>query len=613
MGTKYSSQSVSAYNASAPSDDGSTASTNQVKWATIKTKLSDPLNSFASAVNSALVTAFDYSMRSVTSADSTVAGDHMRTLQVPSTVTTTFTISLGDAATMANGYIVRIRNSGQIGITIGRATAGDTLDGAASNKLLPPGATGIYAVNASANGYVTLSYAGPVQDTDAIVAGGTDGTKKVRLEVDGLTTGTTRVLTVPDFDGTIATLAGTEIITNKTLTSPTINTAAAGGAWTAASTWTLPAFTLGGAVTGNGQNISGIGTLSATGAAEIAGASAATLGGNFAVNVEAGANLSVRTFSGIGGVGTGIGLDALNDAASSVVTFGIRGSSIVFRGASGESGRWDTSGNLLVGTTSVQQNSILSVVSDATHNTIAAKTAGGAGVWPLELWSTATVDDNSFAVFGTEGAFTTRGSIDYNRAGGAVRYNTSSDGTLKNKFGPAPVAVSKDLVLASPISEYAWRDDPTQKKQIGPIAQELYESGFTGAVKVGGMRDVMEDIKEDVFEDVEEDVFEDLIGDITEPVYEDAFNAEGAKIGVIQTGTQVVGQGVVGRVKTGTQIVSKKVGERVIGQQKVGEKYEPWGVDKTAFTFHLVVCVQDLYAQLGALRADFDAYKAAHP
>jgi hypothetical protein len=207
MGSKYTSQTVSGFNSAPPSDDGSTASSNQVLWNTIKTKLADPLNVAIAAVNSALVTANDFSMRSVTSADSTVAGDHMRTLQVPSTVTTTFTISLADAATMTNGYIVRVRNSSQIGVTIGRDSVGDTLDGAASNKLLPPGATGVYAVNAAANGYVTLSYAGPVQDTDAIVAGGTDGTKKVRLEVDGLTTATTRVLTVQDADGALAYVA----------------------------------------------------------------------------------------------------------------------------------------------------------------------------------------------------------------------------------------------------------------------------------------------------------------------------------------------------------------------------------------------------------------------
>jgi len=39
---------------------------------------------------------------------------------------------------------------------------------------------------------------------------------------------------------------------------------AVGGVWTAISTWTLPAVTLGGAVTGAGQNMTGLGTLTAT-------------------------------------------------------------------------------------------------------------------------------------------------------------------------------------------------------------------------------------------------------------------------------------------------------------------------------------------------------------
>lgn len=64
----------------------------------------------------------------------------------------------------------------------------------------------------------------PVADTTAIVKGSADPTKLLRIEVDGFTTATTRVLTAPDFDGTIATLAGTEVFTNKTLTSPALNT-----------------------------------------------------------------------------------------------------------------------------------------------------------------------------------------------------------------------------------------------------------------------------------------------------------------------------------------------------------------------------------------------------
>lgn len=47
--------------------------------------------------------------------------------------------------------------------------------------------------------------------------------------------------------------------TSPTLSTPTINTAASvGGAWTAAATWTLPAFTLGGTVSGGGKQINNV-------------------------------------------------------------------------------------------------------------------------------------------------------------------------------------------------------------------------------------------------------------------------------------------------------------------------------------------------------------------
>ena len=58
MASPYTSTSVSGYNSSPPVDDGSQTSANRVKWSTIKTKLSDPLNTFAGAVNTALATAF---------------------------------------------------------------------------------------------------------------------------------------------------------------------------------------------------------------------------------------------------------------------------------------------------------------------------------------------------------------------------------------------------------------------------------------------------------------------------------------------------------------------------------------------------------------------------
>lgn len=74
----------------------------------------------------------------------------------------------------------------------------------------------------------------PFSDGEALVRGSSDATKLLRFEVDGFTTGTTRVLTAPNFDGTISTLAGTETLTNKSLTSPTVTgtPTAAGSTWT---------------------------------------------------------------------------------------------------------------------------------------------------------------------------------------------------------------------------------------------------------------------------------------------------------------------------------------------------------------------------------------------
>ena len=51
---------------------------------------------------------------------------------------------------------------------------------------------------------VNKRHAHPIPDSTPIVKGSDDSTKKVRLEVDGLTTGTTRVITIPDKDITPA-------------------------------------------------------------------------------------------------------------------------------------------------------------------------------------------------------------------------------------------------------------------------------------------------------------------------------------------------------------------------------------------------------------------------
>jgi len=66
----------------------------------------------------------------------------------------------------------------------------------------------------------TLNNKSLVDSTTYFVDNG-DNTKKMQFQVSGVTAGQTRVMTVPDYNGTLATLAGTETLTNKSLSDST--------------------------------------------------------------------------------------------------------------------------------------------------------------------------------------------------------------------------------------------------------------------------------------------------------------------------------------------------------------------------------------------------------
>lgn len=69
-----------------------------------------------------------------------------------------------------------------------------------------------------------------VADDELFIQDDGDATKQGQFQLSGVTAGQTRILTWPNFNGTISTLAGTEALTNKTLTSPVINTGVSGTA-----------------------------------------------------------------------------------------------------------------------------------------------------------------------------------------------------------------------------------------------------------------------------------------------------------------------------------------------------------------------------------------------
>jgi hypothetical protein len=98
-----------------------------------------------------------------------------------------------------------------------------------------------------------------------------------------------------------------------------------------------------------------------------------------------------------------------------------------------ERARIDSSGNLLVGTTSDQGAKVAADASSG--NAVWARTAAASSAVNI-TWNSATSGDNIFETFFTDGGPSNRGSITYNRTAGLVAYNTTSDHRAKDITGP---------------------------------------------------------------------------------------------------------------------------------------------------------------------------------
>jgi hypothetical protein len=94
-----------------------------------------------------------------------------------------------------------------------------------------------------------------------------------------------------------------------------------------------------------------------------------------------------------------------------------------------EAGRFDTSGNLLVGTTSSISSSLISAVSGNSVITVKETTATTPSIYN---WNATTTGDAQFMTFATETSATNRGLINYNRTTGLVQYGTTSDYRAKD-------------------------------------------------------------------------------------------------------------------------------------------------------------------------------------
>jgi hypothetical protein len=76
--------------------------------------------------------------------------------------------------------------------------------------------------NLTVTGTVTPALGVEHADNALTIKNAADATKKVRISAAGVTAGQTRVLTAPDYNCTLASQAGVETLTNKTLITPKI-------------------------------------------------------------------------------------------------------------------------------------------------------------------------------------------------------------------------------------------------------------------------------------------------------------------------------------------------------------------------------------------------------
>lgn len=138
MGTKYSTVTVTSYNASPPADDGSQSASNQITWAKHKTKLGDPLKTAIEAIDTALVAALNQSAIAKTDTYTVTAAEHAKTIEV-TTASAGCDIILLAAVTAAAGFYVHVVNSANStsALTV-KVASGNTLNETTNGTISMP-------------------------------------------------------------------------------------------------------------------------------------------------------------------------------------------------------------------------------------------------------------------------------------------------------------------------------------------------------------------------------------------------------------------------------------------------------------------------------------------
>ena len=110
-----------------------------------------------------------------------------------------------------------------------------------------------------------------------------------------------------------------------------------------------------------------------------------------------------------------------------------------------ERARIDSAGNVGIGTNTLVANRRLQVDGGALIASVFKNSASANEV--IDIWNSATSGNNVFVEWQTEAGSTARGSVSYNRGGGLVAYNTTSDYRAKDIAGKISDASSTVLSL----------------------------------------------------------------------------------------------------------------------------------------------------------------------
>jgi hypothetical protein len=141
-----------------------------------------------------------------------------------------------------------------------------------------------------------------------------------------------------------------------------------------------------------------------------------------------------------------------------------------------ERARITSDGKFLVGDTAASSQGEKFNVTATDLAGMFKTTGGSTNNWAANFWNNGTSGNNIIVEFGTETSFTGRGSVTYNRAGGVLLFNTTSDYRAKDITGP----VTNSGALIDSVPVYMGKMKGATQERPMFIAHEVPAYAHTG-------------------------------------------------------------------------------------------------------------------------------------